>query len=235
MINFFHSLLYYFMNRISFKISLIGDSSTGKTSILEKLNQNKFSDNSVSTIGANFYSYKMEIDRNNLVVLQIWDTAGQERYNSILPLYIRSADAIVFVFSLSDEKSLNNLFEKWIPFADSYQNYNKPSTKYFLGNKKDLVIEHEFINNNNNDKNKQLLEYIDKNNENYFEVSAKNGFNITNAFHEIAYQLYVNSIRVDSKPNIQLEVHSYHSYKYSNSLIGNDKDENNKDDNICCT
>ncbi len=41
--------------------------------------------------------------------LQLWDTAGQEKYRSIVPNYIKSAHCAVFVYDVSDERSLNNL------------------------------------------------------------------------------------------------------------------------------
>jgi Ras-related protein Rab-5C len=38
-------------------------------------------------------------------LFEIWDTAGQERYESITPLYYRSAQAAVITFDVNDKES----------------------------------------------------------------------------------------------------------------------------------
>ena len=57
------------------KVVVIGDTNVGKTSLIQRLNQNKFSGTYKPTIGADFSNKVLEIE-DRVVTLQIWDTAG---------------------------------------------------------------------------------------------------------------------------------------------------------------
>ena len=58
------------------KIIIIGDSHVGKTAILNRFCENKYSHNIPSTIGLQ-YAEKSMILSGKKVLFQIWDTAGQ--------------------------------------------------------------------------------------------------------------------------------------------------------------
>lgn len=53
----------------------------GKTSILEKVKQNKFSEEHYTTIGVDFNSLVVEIFSDTKVKLQVWDTVTQLSLN----------------------------------------------------------------------------------------------------------------------------------------------------------
>ena len=61
------------------KIVIIGDSSVGKTTLLQQYLNGKVTGNAKPTIGADFSKKETLID-NQVVTLQIWDTAGQEKF-----------------------------------------------------------------------------------------------------------------------------------------------------------
>lgn len=58
------------------KLILIGSSGVGKTSILTRFAENKFSESYLTTIGVDFRFKTININNKN-VKFQIWDTAGQ--------------------------------------------------------------------------------------------------------------------------------------------------------------
>lgn len=58
------------------KIIIIGDSGVGKSNILLRFTENKFSDNYMMTIGLN-YVYKIVDIEGVKIKMQVWDTAGQ--------------------------------------------------------------------------------------------------------------------------------------------------------------
>ena len=65
-----------------FKVVLIGASASGKTSLLLRFIEEKFSESYLCTIGVDFKIKTVQVD-NMAVKLQVWDTAGQERFKSI--------------------------------------------------------------------------------------------------------------------------------------------------------
>jgi len=58
-----------------YKIVLIGESNTGKTSMLLRFADDVFSENYLCTIGVDFKIKTLKVD-NKVVKMQIWDTAG---------------------------------------------------------------------------------------------------------------------------------------------------------------
>jgi Ras-related protein Rab-1A len=59
------------------KLILIGSSGVGKTSVLTKFADDKFSDTFLTTIGVDFRFKTINYDNNKIAKFQIWDTAGQ--------------------------------------------------------------------------------------------------------------------------------------------------------------
>ncbi|VEL06743.1 unnamed protein product [Protopolystoma xenopodis] len=64
-----------------YKVVFIGDSSVGKSSIIQATTGGGFSESIKSTIGLDFRVKTLNCDGVN-IVLQLWDTAGQERYSN---------------------------------------------------------------------------------------------------------------------------------------------------------
>ena len=64
------------------KLIVIGDSSVGKTSILQRFSDNLFPESHMPTIGIDFKVKALQIADKH-VKLQVWDTAGQERFRTI--------------------------------------------------------------------------------------------------------------------------------------------------------
>ena len=72
---------------IQFKILTIGDSTVGKSSLIGRFAEGKFSTGLMSTIGVDFKVKIVDVDGLH-ARLQIWDTAGQERYRAITSSYL---------------------------------------------------------------------------------------------------------------------------------------------------
>ena len=93
------------------KIVIIGDSSVGKTTLLQQYVNGKATRNEMPTIGADFSKKEISID-NQVVTLQIWDTAGQEKFYSLGYAFYRGADCCVLVYDITNRKTFENL-KKW--------------------------------------------------------------------------------------------------------------------------
>ena len=177
------------------KITIVGNSSVGKTSIIKRYFENKFELNSTETTISAFYHCKnLKIDPFTEAELQIWDTAGQEKYRSLTKNYLINANGILIVFDLGDEKSFNDL-DLWMEEINNVID-EKKVTIILVGNKSDLPDQK--INNDN------ALAYADKHNIKYLSVSAKDGVNIDYLF-EIIGSDCIKKIQEEEQKNNENE------------------------------
>ena len=115
-----------------YKIILVGNSGSGKTTFLENFFKLSYETNIQPTIGAALKVYK---DYNNKIKYNIWDTAGQERYSSLLSLYYRNADIIFIFYDLSIDYNGDSIM-KWI---DNIKYYIDNPYIVIIANKTDLL------------------------------------------------------------------------------------------------
>lgn len=139
------------------RITLIGNSNTGKTSLFNLLCHNLNSNTKdflTPTIGVDFKSVDYEYDDIKFR-LQYWDTAGVEKFRAITRSYYRNVYAIFLVFDLNNRKSFDDL-RYWI------HDISNDKVKYILiGNKSDLYHKVDKIDIKNFCKDHNILEYYD--------------------------------------------------------------------------
>ena len=90
------------------KVVIIGDSSVGKTCIIQQYLNNTFQE-TTSTIGACHFQKTI-----NDVLVEIWDTAGQEKYRGINKLFYNDAQIAILVYDITNRKSFEELKSYWI-------------------------------------------------------------------------------------------------------------------------
>ena len=98
------------------KIIFTGDSDVGKTSIINSIMGQKFSEEYEPSIGIDFFLKTIRYN-GHLMKLQIWDSAGKEKFKSLIPNYIGGSSLIFLIFDISKKESLEHLNE--------YYFYNK--------------------------------------------------------------------------------------------------------------
>lgn len=121
----------------SIKVIILGDSYVGKSSLINRLINNNFSELS-STLSIEYHTYITSINDYKLR-MQLWDTAGQERFNSIISNYYKGTDVAIFMYSIDKEESFKNI-EVWV---QNLKNNNENSLNVLIGNKKDVEKEDE--------------------------------------------------------------------------------------------
>ncbi|XP_044764120.1 ras-related protein rab7 [Coccinella septempunctata] len=165
--------------KVLLKVIILGDSSVGKTSLMNQYVNRKFSNQYKATIGADFLTKEVTVDDRS-VTMQIWDTAGQERFQSLGVAFYRGADCCVLVFDVTAPntfKSLDSWRDEFLVQASPREPENFPFV--LLGNKVDL--EPRSISS------KRAQQWCQaKNNIPYFETSAKEALNVEQAFLAIA-------------------------------------------------
>ena len=162
------------------KIVIIGDSSVGKTTLLQQYLNGKVTGNAKPTIGADFSKKETLID-NQVVTLQIWDTAGQEKFQSLGYAFYRGADCCVLVYDITNRKTYENLTKWKQGFIDNAAPDEPKSFPFVvLGNKIDKESERKVDS-------REGKEWCDANNGiPFYETSAKEGISVEQAFQEIA-------------------------------------------------
>ena len=149
------------------KIIFVGDACTGKTSIINRIIDNPFSDTYEVSIGIDFMSKNIRFRGQNIKI-QIWDSAGQEKYKGLIPSYVRNSSIVFIVYDVSNRSSFDNV-ENWISFVKNIEK----TTMILCGNKIDLGREVETKDGEELAKREGLL---------FFECSAKSNENIKNMF-----------------------------------------------------
>ena len=151
-----------------YKIAFVGDTCTGKTSIINRIIDNPFNDTYEGTIGIDFMSKNIRFRGQNLKI-QIWDSAGQEKYKGLIPSYIRNSSIFFIVYDISERSSFDNI-PKWISFVKNIEK----TTMILCGNKTDLQRDVQKNEGEELAKSEGLL---------FFECSAKTNENIKNMFY----------------------------------------------------
>ena len=101
-------------DEIAIKVTLIGESSVGKTSIINRYAKGNFSQELESTLGAN-YSQKKIVRKGKKIRLDLWDTAGQEKYRSIGRHFYKESYIVCLVYDISNYDSFEKLQSVWYP------------------------------------------------------------------------------------------------------------------------
>jgi len=163
--------------KILLKIIVLGESGVGKTSLLVRYVDNKFSVNTKSTIGADFLSKPIEVD-DQPVTLQIWDTAGQERFQGLGTTFYRGSDGAIFVFDVSRKATFDALLQWKNAFLIQVgQEGNDEFPMLVVANKvdrEDRVITTQMVQ-----------KFCKENNIDFVECSAKDATNVPKAFEKI--------------------------------------------------
>ncbi len=95
----------------TFKVVVAGDGNVGKTSLIRRWCEGKFSASRVMTIGVDFQTKLVELPEGP-VKLSIWDMAGQERFQSLRAGFYRGSRAVALVYDLTEAGSLASL-RRW--------------------------------------------------------------------------------------------------------------------------
>ena len=155
------------------KITLIGNSGVGKTSIINQYIDQTFDEANAATIGAN-YSEKVITKNNKEYELNIWDTAGQEKFHSVGKHFYKDAYIVCLVYDITSQDSLEQLETIWYPDIKKYG--EKYTILAVVGNKSDL-----YENDNLADEN-QAKEFAQSINATFMLTSAKTGDGIEKLF-----------------------------------------------------
>ncbi|SPQ94634.1 Septum-promoting GTP-binding protein 1 [Plasmodiophora brassicae] len=119
--------------KLVIKVGMIGDSQTGKTSLMVKYVEGRFDEDYIQTLGVNFMEKTINL-RNLEITFSIWDLGGQQEYLHMLPLVCNDAVALLFMFDLCRKSTLTAVKE-WYRQA---RKLNKSAVPFLIGTKYDV-------------------------------------------------------------------------------------------------
>ena len=161
-----------------YKIILLGDNGSGKTSVMNRyLNDKPLSGIYEPTIGVDFRLKVNEMPDGKIIKLHLWDTAGQECFRSIIEGYYKGIAAAVIVFDLTKYPSFRNI-EFWLSELRRNSLTNVRVPILLIGNKSDLTDQRQvsYYEAKTFAKDHRLI---------YFETSASSSDNIATAINTL--------------------------------------------------
>lgn len=164
-----------------FKISIIGDTSVGKSCLLKRITDNEFKETYELTIGVEFGSILFNTE-DKILKLQIWDTAGQENFKSITKIFYRGTHCVFLAYDISRENTFQNAL-KWL--TEVRQNSGSDVIVFLVGTQADKEHSRAVTE-------EDALTFMQQNNLDYFlETSSKTNLNIEKLFKVAAQKLFV--------------------------------------------
>ncbi|XP_039396414.1 ras-related protein Rab-28 isoform X5 [Mauremys reevesii] len=160
------------------KLVVLGDGTSGKTSLATRFAQEAFGKQYKQTVGLDFFLKRITLPGNLNVTLQVWDIGGQTIGGKMLDKYIYGAQGVLLVYDITNYQSFENL-EDWYNMVKKANEESEIQPLVALvGNKIDL----EHMRTVKTDKHQRFCQ------ENGFSshfVSAKTGDSVFLCFQRI--------------------------------------------------
>ena len=182
---------------LSIKCVLLGESGTGKSSLIERFITNTFKRDTLSTLIGSFSSKLIYYEKENISIrFDIWDTAGQEKYRSINKIFYQDAQITFLVYDITQKETYDAIQGYW--YQEVKENSPEDAIIFVLGNKSDLY-EKEAINEEDARKYAEDIKAL------YKLVSAQTGEGIEDIFKMIGEKLltpeFLEKIKEESNNN----------------------------------
>jgi small GTP-binding protein len=167
-----------------FKLSVLGDASVGKTSLIRHFCDGYFKESYLATLGVSFLRKeiitKTGSGKNERVILQIWDLGGQALFTGLRQNYIKGSQGALVLFDITHKPSLVHV-ESWVDefYAAIPKEKWSNTPVVVVGNKIDLEFDERIKQQSEN-----LV--VNKLNLPLIFTSAKTGENMKDTFKNIS-------------------------------------------------
>ena len=173
-----------------FKFIILGDKAVGKSSIVRRFVENKFSLDYRSTLGLNVLSHSIQFYGNE-VYFSLWDVGAQQYFKRFRKTYYIGAQAAFIVFDVCKSDSFTNVKVWYKELEDFLHKKNIPIV--IVGNKIDLSEQRKVQYKDG----MVLVDELTRENPNsyfsYIETSALTGENVKDSFSLISYHYIIKS------------------------------------------
>jgi len=158
-----------------------GEGGVGKTTLLHRVVNNKFLEDTRITIGVEFFLLNMNVDGIDCS-LQLWDFGGQERFRFMLDSYVMGAKGALLLFDLTRMKTLDKL-QDWVSIV---RKHDPTLPILFVGTKLDRVEDISVAD----DYAREFMEPLKL--FDFIKISSKTGDGVLPAFQKIVHQILIN-------------------------------------------
>eukprot|EP01084_Bolivina_argentea_P057179 104525_1 len=156
------------------KFAIVGNSATGKTSIMNRYMHNKFTSKYEPNIVVNIETKIIRIHNfTKTLKIQIWDLPGEEKWYALITKYCECSDGVIIVYDAMDNSFLKTL-QEW---NQRVGNHGIP--KIIVANKCDV----RKMSKNNEQELTSLFPNFPN-----IECSAKKNMNIDTVFNVLIKQ-----------------------------------------------
>ncbi|KAJ9082532.1 GTP-binding nuclear protein gsp1/Ran [Entomophthora muscae] len=162
-------------DNINFKLVLVGDGGTGKTTFVKRHLTGEFEKKYIATLGVEVHPISFHTNRG-LIIFSSWDTAGQEKFGGLRDGYYISGQCAIIMFDVTSRvtyKNVPNWHRDLIRVCD-----NIPIV--LCGNKVDIKERKVKA---------KAITFHRKKNLQYYDISAKSNYNFEKPFLWLARKL----------------------------------------------
>ena len=191
-----------------FKFIIVGDKAVGKSSIVRRFVDDKFSLDYRSTLGLNVLSHSMKFYGNE-VYFSLWDLGGQAYFKRFRKAYYVGTQAAFIVFDVCERETFSNIKIWYEELKEFLGNKNIPII--IVGNKIDLSDQRSVQYK----EGMALVDELTRENTDgyisYIETSALTGENIEDSFSLISYHYIIKSKEREEqklKENLMIQINS---------------------------
>ena len=162
------------------KVILVGETATGKTSLINTSIGLEFKQRLESTQSSSIIQKKIVIG-DKTYAINLWDTIGQEEFRSLTGIFMKYSKIVIFVYDITRLDTFNQIVEFW--YDNAKEVLGDEPIMGIVGNKEDLYLDSKVSDN--------IVEEFIKNKDMPFQLtSAKTPKNFNN-FLELLVKKYI--------------------------------------------
>ncbi len=178
-----------------FKFVILGDHEVGKTSIIRRFVEKRYTTDYRATIGINILSHDFDFFGNKIGV-SLYDLGAQKYFKRFRKIYYLGAQAAFIVYDLTNRESFDNIKDWYEELKQFTTGEDIPIV--IVGNKTDLVEERKVYYQ----EGARLANTLSKGEKiklSYIETSALTGSNVEDAFNLISYHYVMKSKEIEDE------------------------------------
>ena len=178
-----------------FKLILVGDGGTGKTTFVKRHLTGDFEKRYIATVGVDVHPLTFQTSRGK-ICFNCWDTAGQEKFGGLRDGYYIQGDCAIIMFEVTSRQTYRNV-PNW--FRDITRVCdNIPIV--LVGNKVDAP---------DRQVKAKMITFHRRKNLQYYDISAKSNYNFEKPFLWLARRL-ANDPQLNFANEIMTQQAEYH-------------------------